>query len=361
MKDETNDRRILMVRHGSVAERYRGRCYGRSDVELGDEGRRQTLELSERLSALPITHLFHSGLSRARELADRIAGLTGLTPLAAGELQELDFGDWELRTWDDIHTAAPDALDRILRQPATFSPPRGETALALGERVLDWYRRLPPHGLIVAIAHGGPIAALRGTLAGMPTPLWVGLIPPTAGVVELTETVVAPGPGHSDAQASENGPCVNGPDATAAMLTTRVGRQLGQLVLCEGCCCGRTAGGFPEVPVARIKAVWKAEKLNRAIQLTISGCLGPCDVANVAVIITRDGIEWFGGLAGEATYDLLVDWARACQAAGCVLPVPRELRSKRVERFLDRSEAIGTTTARRIADGPSADFPPGVS
>ena len=73
MNDETFDRRILMVRHGSVAERYQGRCYGRSDVELGDEGRRQTVELAERLSALPITHLFHSGLSRARELADRIA------------------------------------------------------------------------------------------------------------------------------------------------------------------------------------------------------------------------------------------------------------------------------------------------
>jgi broad specificity phosphatase PhoE len=353
MNDETLDRRILMVRHGSVAERYQGRCYGRSDVELGDEGRRQTHELAERLSAFPITHLFHSGLSRARELADRIAGLTGMTPLAAAELQELNFGEWELKTWDDIHTAAPDALDRILREPATFSPPGGETAFALGERVLAWYRRLPSRGLIVAIAHGGPIAALRGTLARLPATQWAGLIPPTGGVVELTDHVVAPDPVRSVPQASENGPSVkelsvnepsvNEPDTTRAILTTRVGKQLGQLVLCEGCCCGRTAGGFPEVPVARIKAVWKAEKLNRAIQLTISGCLGPCDVPNVAVIITRNGIDWFGGLAGDATYDLLVDWARACHAAGRVLPVPREVLSKRIERFVDPNASIKTS------------------
>ncbi|HUY32338.1 MAG TPA: histidine phosphatase family protein [Pirellulales bacterium] len=323
-------RRILMVRHGSVAERYRGRCYGRSDVELGDEGRRQTQDLAERLSALPITHLFHSGLSRARELADQIAGLTGLAPLAAVELQELDFGDWELWTWDEIHAAAPDALDRLLREPATFSPPGGETAFALCERVLGWYRRLPPHGLIVAIAHGGSIAALRGTLAGWPASEWAGLIPRAADVIEVTEQVTVADSGRSVPQAG-----MNEPDTTAALLTTRVGHQFGQLVLCKGCCCGRTAGGFPEVPVERIKAVWKAEKLNRAIQLTISGCLGPCDVANVAVVITRHGIDWFGGLAGEAMYDLLVDWARACQAAGSLLPVPRELLAKRVDRFVD--------------------------
>ena len=29
-----------------------------------------------------------------------------------------------------------------------------------------------------------------------------------------------------------------------------------------------------------------AEKLNRTIQLTISGCLGPCDVPNVALLLT---------------------------------------------------------------------------
>jgi hypothetical protein len=53
---------------------------------------------------------------------------------------------------------------------------------------------------------------------------------------------------------------------------------LGQLVLCKGCCCGRTDRGLPEVPVERIKEIWQREKLNRSIQLTISGCLGPCDV-----------------------------------------------------------------------------------
>jgi hypothetical protein len=48
-------------------------------------------------------------------------------------------------------------------------------------------------------------------------------------------------------------------------------RAFGQLLLCKGCCCGKTERGLPAVPVDRLKAVWKAEKLNRTIQLTVSG------------------------------------------------------------------------------------------
>ena len=63
-----------------------------------------------------------------------------------------------------------------------------------------------------------------------------------------------------------------------------------------GCCCGQTDRGFPPVPVERLKAVWKAEKLNKTVQLTISGCLGPCDLANVILVMTAGSMYWFGGI-----------------------------------------------------------------
>src|SRR5437868_6655880 len=87
---------------------------------------------------------------------------------------------------------------------------------------------------------------------------------------------------------------------------------LGQVVLCTGCCCGRTERDFPAVPVQRLKAAWKAEKLNRTILLTVSGCLGPCDMANVVLLLLPDGLEWFGSLDEDSYYDALLGWARAC-------------------------------------------------
>jgi hypothetical protein len=117
-----------------------------------------------------------------------------------------------------------------------------------------------------------------------------------------------------------------------AGLTTRV-KSPAQLLLCRGCCCGRTDRGLPDVPVERIKAVWKAEKLNRGVQLTISGCLGPCDLPNVAVVVTSAGVQWYGRLDGDAHYDALIAWARASAAEGSVCPVPDLLDTHRFERF----------------------------
>ena len=113
---------------------------------------------------------------------------------------------------------------------------------------------------------------------------------------------------------------------------------LAQLVFCQGCCCGRTDRGHPEVPVGRLKAVWKEEKLNRSVQLTISGCLGPCDLANVALVITPDGNEWLGGLAGDAAYESLIAWARECHREGQLVSLPAALAALRFERFGPRGE-----------------------
>jgi hypothetical protein len=115
------------------------------------------------------------------------------------------------------------------------------------------------------------------------------------------------------------------------MLTKRLA--LAQIAFCKGCCCGRTDRGKPEVPVEQLKAIWQREKLNRTIQLTISGCLGPCDLVNVALVLLPEGNVWLGGLADDAAYGMLVDWARACHSAGSVLPLPQELEANRFERF----------------------------
>jgi hypothetical protein len=115
-------------------------------------------------------------------------------------------------------------------------------------------------------------------------------------------------------------------------LTTKV-KSPAQVLLCKGCCCGKTERGLPEVPVERIKATWKAEKLNRGVQLTISGCLGPCDLPNVAVVVTARETTWYGRLDGDAHYDALIAWARACNSAGTALPPPEALAAFRFERF----------------------------
>lgn len=108
---------------------------------------------------------------------------------------------------------------------------------------------------------------------------------------------------------------------------------LAQVLLCKGCCCGQTERGRPPVPVDEFKAIWKAEKLNRSVQLTISGCLGPCRLANVVLVMSGQHAEWFGQMQTDADYSALLGWVRDCHAARRLAPLPEPLRKNTFERF----------------------------
>ena len=108
---------------------------------------------------------------------------------------------------------------------------------------------------------------------------------------------------------------------------------LAQVVFCQGCCCGHTDRGRPELLAEQLKEIWEVEKLNRTVQLTISGCLGPCDLTNVALVITPEENVWLGGMAGEEVYESIVTWARSCHAEGRVIPLPEVLTPLRFDRF----------------------------
>ncbi len=97
------------------------------------------------------------------------------------------------------------------------------------------------------------------------------------------------------------------------------------------------------MPVDWLKAQWKQNKLLQSVHLTISGCLGPCDVANVVSIVTPWQTIWLGNLHEHAHYEALHRWAQACADARCVMPLPDELRAYEFDRFaVPAPRAVGT-------------------
>jgi len=99
-----------------------------------------------------------------------------------------------------------------------------------------------------------------------------------------------------------------------------------QLLVCEhGCCCGRVDKGYPPVPRTRLARQWSARGLRPLVHLTWTACLGPCDELNVALLVTPSGSAWLGGLTDPSEFDLLLDWAAECGAAGRLVPPPLAL------------------------------------
>jgi predicted metal-binding protein len=119
--------------------------------------------------------------------------------------------------------------------------------------------------------------------------------------------------------------------AVESVITKR--QVLMQISICKGCCCGRTEKGRPDVPVDWLKQTWKERKLKKHVQLSISGCLGPCDIANVICIQTGQGTEWLGNVTQQDEYAELMGWATACAEEAALQPLPERLQQKRFTRW----------------------------
>jgi cobaltochelatase CobN len=107
-----------------------------------------------------------------------------------------------------------------------------------------------------------------------------------------------------------------------------VARFRGQLFVCAtGCCCGRTGDGFAAVPTDLYHNEWERRRLRNVVHLTIGGCLGPCALANVALLLFDGQAQWFHSLDSDALVRALYDHIDAMLAAGGCLPPPEALAS----------------------------------
>jgi hypothetical protein len=108
---------------------------------------------------------------------------------------------------------------------------------------------------------------------------------------------------------------------------------LGQMTVCAGCCCGDVRRGMPAVPIDWLKEEWRRRGLLKRVQLTISGCVGPCDVPNVVVITSARGTEWLGEITDFAQYQALLSWASRSRDEGALLSLPPDLRRHLLNPF----------------------------
>ena len=113
---------------------------------------------------------------------------------------------------------------------------------------------------------------------------------------------------------------------------------LGQISICDGCCCGKTEKGHPAVPVEWLKQEWKLRGLLKRVHLSISGCLGPCDVPNVVMITHSEGTQWLACLNSRRHYAMLADWAEQSKEADELLPLPEDLRALALKPYREQRQ-----------------------
>lgn len=85
-------------------------------------------------------------------------------------------------------------------------------------------------------------------------------------------------------------------------------RARGQIFVCaNACCCGRTDLTNAPVPTERYHEEWSRRRLRNFVHLTVGGCLGPCALANVAMLLFDGQSFWFHSMNDDAAVGALFD------------------------------------------------------
>ncbi|MGH2995110.1 MAG: histidine phosphatase family protein [Gaiellaceae bacterium] len=148
----------MLVRHAEPDPAVRGRCYGALDVSLSPEGRRRARVLAEALEGHSLAAVYASPRRRALETARPIAAAHGLTTVVDEDLRELDFGELEGRTYEEIAVAHPALYAAWMHQPTEVRFPGGESYQDLRRRVsraLAQLRARHTGDAVAVVAHGG--------------------------------------------------------------------------------------------------------------------------------------------------------------------------------------------------------------
>ena len=186
--------RVLLIRHPAIARHWQGRCYGQSDVGLSSAGRFAARTITARLADVEldgggVSEIVSSPLRRARMLAAVMSREMALPISFEPRLKECNFGIWEGQPWTTIWSQSGDAMMGMVERPHEFRPGGGETTFEVRDRAMAWLHALPDDDrTIVAITHGGPICAIRGTLEGRPVREWPGLAPDYGEVIEVSSS-----------------------------------------------------------------------------------------------------------------------------------------------------------------------------
>jgi len=150
--------RFWLIRHGEPAEEMRGRCYGSTDAGLAETGRSQMAQAAEYLKTEPIAAIYTSPLSRAVESARILAGVLSRPIEIAADLREIDFGDFEGLTYDEIAVRYPDLYRKWMETPTEVRFPNGESFSQMRGRVLGAFeaiQRERKEQTVAIVSHGG--------------------------------------------------------------------------------------------------------------------------------------------------------------------------------------------------------------
>ena len=155
--------KLTLIRHTRL-QIETGICYGQSDIDVAVSFFDEATQVKTKINNMVFDAVYTSPLQRCVKLAE-ILNIGEI--IQDNRLMELNFGNWEMQTWDDIPR---DNFDAWASDYANLSPPNGESFTQLQQRGILFLQMLlntNTSGHVAIVTHGGMIRALIAHVLNM--------------------------------------------------------------------------------------------------------------------------------------------------------------------------------------------------
>lgn len=155
--------RLLIVRHAEAEGNVNRKFHGWTDSSITEKGHIQAKLLAEKLKDVDIDVLYSSSLKRTLQTAQYISEAKQLPIIRTDKLKEINGGDWEERTWDELPKLWPKEYETWETSQHIHQMPNGESMSELQDRVSKEIEKIisQNHGKnICIVTHGTAIKTL---------------------------------------------------------------------------------------------------------------------------------------------------------------------------------------------------------
>ena len=164
--------KLHLVRHGETDINASGRLQGTTNSTLTPRGRAQARELAVASLTWDPVAVYSSPLQRARGVAGAIADLSGLSVTDEPRIIEMDMGDLEGVTVQEMRDGWPDLYQGWRRDASSVTMPGGESLGDVQLRAMaaieELDERYDAEDTIIAVTHNFTIRCIVAAVIDLP-------------------------------------------------------------------------------------------------------------------------------------------------------------------------------------------------
>ena len=156
---------LYLIRHTKVAVES-DICYGQTDVKLARSFHKEKEKIVRRVKEITFDKVYSSPLTRCKKLVETV--LPDAEIIFDERLKELNFGDWEMQTWDDIYFSPEGKV--WMDNYQTFPTLNGESYPEMVKRVNSFFDDVILENAenIAIFTHSGVIRILKSIIENRP-------------------------------------------------------------------------------------------------------------------------------------------------------------------------------------------------